>query len=153
MAWACLGPSIKSDSSAYFSGLNGNASSVPLELQRCTGMYIKIIPEILANGDNTELCGCPQGADLFQHITKAHIGPAMTRLLGSYCHSNNTVLRFVLPGVGKWGPHRTTEQMGRDRGNSQDVNCLAGAVIDTPGGPKPVLQQHLYQIDDCLYAL
>jgi hypothetical protein len=41
--------------------------------------------------------------------------------------------------------------MGRDRGNQQDVNCLAGTVIDTPGGPKPVLQQHLYQIDDRLF--
>jgi hypothetical protein len=116
-------------------------------------MYIKVIPEILANGDNTVLCGCPQGADLFQHITKEHIGLAMTSLLGSYCRSNNAVLRFVLPGVGKWGPHRAIEQIGRDRGNSQDVNCLAGTgtVIDTPGGLKPVLQQHLYQIDDRLY--
>ena len=41
--------------------------------------------------------------------------------------------------------------MGRDRGNHQDVNCLAGTVIDTPGGLKPVLQQHLYQIDGDLY--
>jgi hypothetical protein len=41
--------------------------------------------------------------------------------------------------------------MGRDRGNSQDVNCLAGTVIDTPLGLKPVMQQHLYQIDDRLF--
>ena len=87
---------IDQDSDVYFSGLNGNPSSVPPQMQRRTGMHIKIIaPEIPAGGDNTASCGCPQGEDLFQHITKAHLGRAMTRLLESYCRSNNTVLRFV----------------------------------------------------------
>ena len=41
--------------------------------------------------------------------------------------------------------------MGMVRGNQQDVNCLAGTVIDTPTGLKPVIQQHLYEIDDRLF--
>jgi hypothetical protein len=41
--------------------------------------------------------------------------------------------------------------MGRDRGNAQDVNCLAGTEIATPAGLKPVIQQHLYAIDDRLF--
>ena len=129
-----------------FSGLNGNASSLPQQVVRRSGMYVKILPEILADGANG-----PLGEDLFLHITKARLGLAMTSLLERCCCSNKTVVRFVLPGVGKWGPHRSIEAMGRDRGNAQDVNCLAGTVIDTPLGLKPVLQQHLYQIDDRLF--